>query len=104
MTGNAAFSIDSLFVWLRAAFTSNLGLKGLSFIFALGLVAAGAMMLAELPWFALPVLALVPLAAVIPLPQKLPVWGEAILSSFLTGIPAAAACYLVWHSSRGGPG
>ncbi len=70
----------------------------------LSLVAAGAMMLAELPWFALPALALVPLAALIPLPAKLPVWSEAILSSLLTGIPAAAACYLVWHSSRGGPG
>lgn len=70
----------------------------------LALVAAGAMMLAETPWFALPALALVPLAALIPLPRKLPVWGEAILSSLLAGIPAAAACYLVWQSSRGGPG
>ena len=70
----------------------------------LGLVAAGAMMLAELPWFALPALALVPLAARIPLPAKLPVWGEAILATLLAGIPAAAACYLVWQSSRGSPG
>ena len=70
----------------------------------LGLLAGGTMMLAELPWYALPALALVPLAARIPLPARLPVWGEAILSSLLAGIPAAAACYLVWHSSRGGPG
>ena len=67
----------------------------------LALVAAGAMMLAELPWFALPALGLVPLAARIPLHASLPVWGEAILSSFLAGIPAAAACFLVWQSSRG---
>lgn len=70
----------------------------------LALVGAGAMMLAELPWFALPALALVPLAARIPLPAKLPVWGEAILASLLAGIPAAVACYLVWQSSRGSPG
>ena len=70
----------------------------------LGLIAGGAFMLAELPWFALPALALVPFAARIPLPAGLPVWGEAVLASLLSGIPAAAACYLVWQSSRGGPG
>ena len=32
----------------------------------------------------------------------MPAWGEAILSTALAGLPAAAACYLVWHSSRGG--
>ncbi len=71
---------------------------------ALGLVASGAFMLAELTWMALPVLALVPLAVRIPLPARLPVWGEAALASILGGIPAAAACYLVWQSSRGSPG
>ncbi len=70
----------------------------------LALIASGAMVLAEMPWMALPVLALVPLAAWIPLPQRLPVWGEAILASVLAALPAAAACYLVWHSSRGTPG
>ena len=70
----------------------------------LGLLAGAAMMLAELPWFALPVLALVPLAARIRLPAGLPVWGEAVLSSLLAGIPAVVACYLVWQSSRGNPG
>jgi hypothetical protein len=70
----------------------------------LGLVAGGAFMLAELPWIALPVLALVPLAVRIPLPSGLPVWGEAVLASVLGGIPAAAACFLVWQSSRGSAG
>ncbi len=76
----------------------------LAFGATLGLVAGGAFLLAELPWTALPALALVPLAARIPLPARLPVWGEAILGSLLAGIPAAAACYLVWQSSRGVPG
>jgi hypothetical protein len=71
---------------------------------ALSLVASGAMMLAELPWLALPVLALVPLAVLVPLPSRWPAWVEALLASVLAGIPAAAACYLVWHSSRGAPG
>ncbi len=70
----------------------------------LGLIAGGTLMLAALPWYALPVLALVPLAAGIPLPARLPVWGEAVLASLLAGIPAAVACFLVWQSSRGGPG
>lgn len=75
-----------------------------SFGATLGLVAGGAFMLAELPWMALPALALVPLAVRIPLPAGLPVWGEAVLSSVLGGIPAAAACFLVWQASRGSPG
>ena len=70
----------------------------------LGLIAGGTLMLAALPWYALPVLALVPLAARIPLPAGLPVWGEAVLSSLLAGIPALAACFLVWQSSRSSPG
>lgn len=76
----------------------------LAFGATLGLVAGGAFMLAELPWIAMPALALVPLAARIPFPAGIPVWGEAILASILAGIPAAAACYLVWQSSRGSAG
>jgi len=68
------------------------------------LLAGGTLFLAQLPWFALPALALVPLAARIPLPAGLPVWGEAILASIFAGIPAVAACFLVWQSSRAGPG
>jgi hypothetical protein len=66
-----------------------------------GLLMGGALLLASLPWIALPVLALIPLAAHAPLPQRAPVWGQAILASFYAAIPAAAAWFLIWRSSRG---
>ncbi|HTM44246.1 MAG TPA: YbbR-like domain-containing protein [Polyangiaceae bacterium] len=39
MISGASFSLEGLLAWGRAAFTQNLGLKGLSLVFALGLVA-----------------------------------------------------------------
>lgn len=66
-----------------------------------GLLAGAALLLAQLPLIALPVLALIPLAAHVPLPGKAPVWAQAILASVYAAIPAAAAWYLIWRSSRG---
>lgn len=66
-----------------------------------GLLMGGSWFLASLPWIALPVLALIPLAAHAPLPARAPVWGQAILASFYAAIPAAAAWFLIWQSSRG---
>jgi hypothetical protein len=77
-----------------AAFALAIGVTG-------GLLAGGIFLLAQMPWIALPVLALIPLAAQAPLPRKAPVWGQAILASVYAGIPAAAACALIWQSSRG---
>ena len=66
-----------------------------------GLLAGGTFLLAQLPWAALPLLALIPLAVRGPLPGRAPVWGQAILASIYAGIPAAAAWYFIWRSSRG---
>ncbi len=65
-----------------------------------GLAAAGAAVLAKAPWPSLGLLALIPLAAWIPLPPRFPVWGQAILSGALTGLPAAAA--IAWALRQGG--
>ena len=62
-----------------------------------GLVACGAMILAQLPWYSVAVLALVPLAARAPVPAKR-VWQQAIVLSLYTFIIAGIACYLAWHS------
>lgn len=69
-----------------------------------GLVGAGAMILAQLPWYALPVLALTPAAACLPAPRKAPVWQQAVLRSLYAFVVAGFACYLAWHSPGGMPG
>ena len=60
------------------------------------LVAAGAMVLAKLPWYALLVLALVPVAARLPAPQRAPVWLQAVLFSLYGFAVAGFACFLAW--------
>ncbi len=63
-----------------------------------GLVAAGAMILAQLPWYSVLVLAVVPIAARLPVPARARVWQQAILLSLYTFVIAGLACYLAWHS------
>lgn len=64
------------------------------------LVAAGAVLLAKLPWTSLAALALVPLAVRLPLPEKSPAWLQAIVASLYALVPAALACALAWQASR----
>ncbi len=63
-----------------------------------GLVACGAMILAQLPWYSLAVLALVPLGARLPVSDTTPVWLQAVLLSLCTLSIAGAACVLAWRS------
>ncbi len=65
-----------------------------------GLVAAGAMVLAQLQWYSVLTLALVPVAARLPVPEKAPLWLQAILVSLYTLIVAGVACGLAWYFSR----
>ena len=62
---------------------------------AAGLIAAGAVLGAQLPWYAAASLALVPVATLLPLPKS-GVWLQAIAASVYGGIPALAACLLSW--------
>jgi hypothetical protein len=62
---------------------------------ACGLLAAGAALGAQLPWYAAAVLALVPAATLLPLPKGR-IWLQAIVASVYGGIVAAAACLLSW--------
>ena len=62
---------------------------------ACGLLAAGASLGAQLPWYAAAVLALVPPATLLPLPKGR-IWLQAIVASVYGGIVAAAACLLSW--------
>jgi hypothetical protein len=62
-----------------------------------GLIAAGAMILADLRWYSVLVLALVPVAAALPVPEKAPLWLQAILVTLYAFLVAGAACALNWQ-------
>lgn len=64
------------------------------------LVAAATMILAQVPWYSVLLLALVPVAARLPLPRAAPVWLQAVLCSLYGFVPAGAACALAWPSSQ----
>lgn len=65
-----------------------------------GLIAAGAMVLAQLRWYSVLVLALVPVAARLPVPQRAPLWLQTVLVSFYAFAVAGAACALTWQFAR----
>ena len=62
------------------------------------LLAAAAMILAQVPWYAVAALALVPLAASLPVNAGAPVWLQALLLSFFGFFVAGIACALAWHA------
>ena len=67
---------------------------------AAALIAAGALLLAKLPWTSLAAIALIPLAVYLPVPEKWAAWIQAIVASLYALAPAAGACALAWQSSR----
>jgi hypothetical protein len=64
---------------------------------AASLLGAGAMLLAQLAWYALALLLLVPAAAFLPLPQKQPVWLQSIVVSLYTFAAASVVWVLAWQ-------
>jgi len=62
---------------------------------ACGLLAAGALLGSPLPWYVAAVLALVPVATMLPLPRA-GIWLQAIVASLYGGIVSLAACLLAW--------
>src|SRR5256885_13237594 len=75
---------------------------GATFMLAAALVtallAAAAMILAQVPWYAVAALALVPLAASLPVNAGAPVWLQALLLSLFGFFVAGIACALAWHA------
>ncbi|MCB1808617.1 MAG: hypothetical protein KDJ99_26755, partial [Candidatus Competibacteraceae bacterium] len=56
---------------------------------------------AKLPWFSLLPLALIPALALIPLPQTLSRFAEALLSAALMAPFGLIAAFLTWHAAGG---
>jgi hypothetical protein len=74
---------------------------GYSFTLPLSLVAgilAGTSFISSpQPWYTLPALALIPLAASIPVPERWSVWLQTLVLSLLTFTCAGVAVYLAWQ-------
>jgi hypothetical protein len=62
------------------------------------LIASAAMILAQLPWYSVVALALVPLAANLPVPAGAALWLQAVLCSLYGLVVAGIACALAWHA------
>ena len=70
---------------------------------AASLVAAGAVLTGQFPWYALAALALVPVLVRLPLPKAAP-WAQAIVAALYAAAPAVGAWVLAWLAGRGSPG
>ncbi|MBK8569306.1 MAG: hypothetical protein IPN81_04600 [Nitrosomonadales bacterium] len=68
-----------------------------------GLTGCLAVLTAQLPWYALPVLAAIPLAAKIPVSEKMGLWLQSLLLSIATLACAAGAIYLTWYVAGAPP-
>ena len=65
------------------------------------LFAAGALMLAELPWYALPLLLLVPLAVSLRVPERAPIIVRAGMLAAYALVAAALPILAAWYAARG---
>lgn len=73
----------------------------LTFSTIAALVAAGAVLLAQLPWTSPVALALIPAVVRLPLPEKSPAWAQAIVASLYAFAGAGLAGTLAWLAERG---
>ena len=70
---------------------------------AASLVAVGAVLTGQFPWYALAALALIPVVVRLPLPKAAP-WIQAIVAALYAAAPAVGAWVLAWLASRGSSG
>jgi hypothetical protein len=68
-----------------------------------GLCGCLAVLTADLPWYALPVLSVIPVIAKIPLPEKRPLWMQSLLLALACMLFAAGAVYLTWRVAGAPP-
>ena len=66
-----------------------------------GLLAAGTLVLASMPWATLVLFGLVPLAVRLPVPSKAPGWIKAGVLCVYGLAPATLACVLAWRAASG---
>lgn len=93
-------------LWLLVAFARKAEVGSLAMLPAgvlLGLLGISGHVYAEVPWYSLAMLALVPVCAQMPLPTQWPRWLQAFIALILAGAPAGLAAWLVWRVAGGVP-
>ncbi len=79
--------------------------SGMTGALPLGLLAAlfasGALLIAELPWYALPLLLLIPAAVTLPLPERAPIIVRAAIAAGYALIAAAIPIFAAWYAAHG---
>ena len=98
--GCGAFLLLNMIVGPRVAPGTTLTLTA---AVAASLVAVGAVLTGQLPWYALVALALIPLVVRLPLPKGAP-WMQAVVAALYAASAAVAAWVLAWLASRGSAG
>ena len=98
--GLALGAASAAYLFIQAITNSRLSC-GYSFTLPLslvaGVVACYSFMSTRQPWYTLPVLALIPLAAKIPVSERWALWLQTLVLSLLTFTCAGAAVYLAWQ-------
>lgn len=74
----------------------------LSAAVSVSLLGVAAVLLAQVPWYALALLGLVPLAVRLPLPQRAHASLQSVMAVFYAMVPAAGAAVFSWFAGRGG--
>jgi hypothetical protein len=96
--GAGAFLLRQIITNRRTAAGTTLTLPAAA---GSALLAAGTVLLAKLAWYALAPLVLIPLAARLPVPERAPLWLQAVFASAYALVAAAAAWALAWPGGNG---
>lgn len=104
LSGIAVAAAAGALLLVQVIFSRNIAARftgALSIAILASLFAAGSLMLAQLPWYALPLLPLVPLAAMLPASERLPSIARAALLAFYALVAAAFPIAAAWYAARG---
>lgn len=104
LAGIALAAASGAMLLLQVLFSRNVpaGFIGaLPMALLAALFSTGTLMLAELPWYGLPLLLLVPAAAMLPVGERLPMIARAALLAFCALVAAAFPIAAAWYHARG---
>lgn len=97
--GTACGGVLLLFMIIGRRITAGASLV-LPAAVTVALIGAGAVLLAQLTWWAVAVLAAVPLIVRLPSPAKAPLWLKAVLACTYAVLVAAGACAVAYLATR----
>ncbi len=104
LAGIALAAASGALLLVQVLFSRNLPAGftgGLPIALYAALFSVGTLMLAELPWYGLLLLLLVPAAAMLPLGARLPIIARAALLAFCALVAAAFPITAAWYNARG---